>query len=93
MVTDYNRDLRCVDCRYASGRVAALLWLTPLGMKCRLPASWVPGNWDPVFGKETKGYWQTCGTMRIKAECGPEAKGWVPRGKKHIFLALKKFDK
>lgn len=90
----YNRQLRCVDCKHASGRLQAWLGISPLGLKCKMPKSWVPGDWDPVLGKMANGYWQACSTMRIKDECGPDATGWEPKRKRDILLLLhKNFDK
>lgn len=86
----YNQKLRCADCTYSRGTLVTRLTKFQFGMKCGHPAAIVADEWDPVFGKMSKGYFKGCGTMRLGDECGPEASLWEPRSKKHIFLAFHK---
>lgn len=90
---EYNKDLKCKDCKHASGSLFNRLTKASYFFKCTIPEAWVEEKYDPVFGKTTPGYFRACGVMRGSyEECGPEGKKWVPRSKKLIFLALKNSD-
>lgn len=86
---NYNKELKCKDCKHAKGPWFARLFRESYRFQCTIPESWHEEKYDPVFGKTTPGYFASCGVMRITTECGPEAKRWTPRDTKLIFLALK----
>lgn len=90
MAIDYNRALKCVDCRHSKSSILARLTKFSFGFRCTINESWVEERYDPVFGKTTPGFYSSCNVMRIKPECGPLGKSWSPRNTKHIFLALLK---
>ena len=87
---NYNRELKCKDCKYAKGSFLTRLARANYGMTCSIPEAWREEEYDPVFGKIEPGYYRSCGVMRINEACGPQAKAWVPRDTKLVFLALKK---
>ena len=88
---DYDRDLKCMDCKHSKADFINRLLKKSYAFHCGLPEAWVEGNYDPVTGITTKGYWEFCSVMRIKEDtCGPKAKRWTPRNSKLIFLALQK---
>lgn len=86
----YNQKLRCADCIHSSGTLLTKLTKFQFGMKCGIPEATVADQWDPVFGKLSKGYQKACTTMRLDDACGPDAAAWQPRSKKHLFLAFHK---
>jgi hypothetical protein len=87
---EYNKELKCKDCKYAKGPITARIFREAYFMKCTLPESWTEEKYDPVFGKTTPGYFNSCGVMRVGySVCGPEGKKWAPRSSKLIFLALR----
>ena len=86
----YNKELKCKDCKHASGSLAARLLRESYFFKCTIPESWNEEKYDPVFGKTTPGFNSSCNVMRGSfSVCGPDAKKWTPRNTKLIFLALK----
>lgn len=87
---EYNKDLKCKDCKHAKGPITARIFRESYFMKCTIPEAWVEEKYDPVFGKTAPGFFHACSVMRGTYEaCGPEAKQWTPRSSKLIFLALK----
>ena len=87
---EYNRALKCNDCKYSQGSLFARLTRATYSMSCTLPEAWREEEYDPVFGKVTPCYFKGCSVMRGEYhECGPDAKKWVPRDSKLIFLALR----
>ena len=87
---EYNRELKCKDCKHAKGNWVTRLTRASYGMSCTIPEAWNEERYDPVFGKLTPGYFSNCSGMRLLgSECGPDAKHWVPRDTKLVFLALK----
>jgi hypothetical protein len=87
---EYNKDLKCKDCKHAKGPITARIFRESYFMKCTIQESWNEEKYDPVFGKTTPGYFHSCNVMRgTYEECGPDAKRWTPRDTKLIFLALK----
>ena len=87
---EYDRDLKCKDCKYSQADFLSRILNVSSGFKCILPESYVEEKYDPVTGKTTPGYFNFCSTMRIMENCGPKAIRWSPRSTKLIFLALKK---
>ena len=87
---EYDRDLKCIDCKYSKADFMNRLLKLSAGFTCRLPESFTEERYDPVTGKVTPGYFQYCSSMRLDSMCGPKAKRWVPRNTKLVFLALKK---
>ena len=86
----YNKELKCKDCKHASGPWTARLFRESHWFRCTSSESWNEEKYDPVFGKTTPGYYNSCGVMRAQFQaCGPEANRWTPRNTKLIFLALK----
>lgn len=90
MGIDYNRTLKCVDCKHSKASILSRLTKFSFGFRCTINESWVEERYDPVFGKITPGFYSSCNIMRIKQECGPEGKSWSPRNTKHVFLVLLK---
>ena len=87
---EYNKELKCKDCKHAKGSIMARIFRESYFMKCTIPESWNEEKYDPVFGKTTPGFFYGCGVMRGTYEaCGPDGKHWTPRNTKLIFLALK----
>jgi hypothetical protein len=90
MATEYNRELKCKDCKNAQGSFMVRLTRATYAMKCKIPEAWNEEKFDPVFGSIDPGYYSSCGVMRAQLQpCGPEAKKWVPRDTKLVFLALR----
>ena len=87
---EYDRDLKCKDCKFSKADFYARLTNFSAGFRCTIPEAWIDEKYDPVTGKLTPGYFDYCSTMRINNECGPKANKWVPRDTKLVFLALKK---
>lgn len=90
-MTNYNTELKCKDCKHASGSFIARLLRESAFFRCTIPSSYNDPVYDPVFGKETPGYFSYCSTMRgeYNTSCGPQGKSWTPRNSKYIFLAIK----
>lgn len=86
---EYNKSLKCKDCIHSKSSWLARLTQFSGGFTCSIPESWVQPKYDPVIGKESEGYFSSCGTMRIDKACGPEAKSWSPKTTKLIFLKLR----
>ena len=57
-------------------------------MKCKLNKT--ADNTSLVTGKVEKGYYRACSVTRINDMCGPDAKSWEPKDKKHFFVYLKR---
>jgi len=90
MQESYNRDLKCKDCKNAKGSFFARLTRANYAFSCTIPEAWKEEEYDPVFGKVTPGYFKSCSVMRLAHNvCGFDAKRWVPRDTKMVFLALK----
>ena len=88
-MSEYNRELKCKDCKHAQGSFMTRLTRATYGMKCTLPEAWKEEEYDPVFGTVTPGYFKSCGVMRVNEICGYSAKKWSPRNTKLVFLKLK----
>lgn len=87
---EFNKDLKCKDCQHAKAAFMARLLRESYFFKCDIPESWNEEKYDPVFGKTTPGYFNSCSVMRGTYQaCGPDGKKWSPRDTKLIFLALK----
>lgn len=89
MAVVYNKALKCKDCKYSKAHILARLMNISWAFQCTHPKSWNEPDYNPVTGKTGKGFYSSCGGMRVKKDCGPEAKSWVPRNSKLIFLALR----
>ena len=88
--TPYNKELKCKDCKNAKATWFSRLTRASHFFECTIPESWNEEKYDPVFGKTTPGFNSSCNVMRGSySACGPDAKKWVPRSSKLIFLALK----
>lgn len=60
-------------------------------MECRHPSSFIPGVKSVVTGKTSKGQYQSCAEARLsRGICQPDAKLWLPKKSKHLFLFLKR---
>lgn len=87
-----SSELLCKDCKHSF--VTFANWLT-FGGKYRYTCrkAFVPEKIeiDPVIGPiKTKAKYESCSIARIENKvCGPSAKSWEPKGKKHFFLAIK----
>jgi hypothetical protein len=91
-----SSELLCKDCKHSF--VSFFNWLTYSGKyrySCR--KAFVPESRkiDPVIGPVTvKSKYDSCTLARIESkQCGPEAKNWEPKSKKHFFLAIKHSDR
>ena len=92
-------ELLCKDCKHSFRLWSDFPhWGSGYEWRCRNRFVEAQIKIDPVIGpKKEEAYYEKCGTARmsrltrdIKDEhCGPEAKHWSPKHKKHLFLAIK----
>jgi len=90
MIGEYNRSLKCKDCIHSKADFISRVFNFSAGFRCTIPEAVKSETYDPVTGKITPGYLSFCSTMRIEKACGPQAKAWSPRSKKHLFLLFQK---
>lgn len=59
--------------------------------RCGLPENYETEKFNPVDGKKSGGYYNSCGMARgIAGICGKEGRHWTPRSKDGIFTLLKR---
>lgn len=85
-----DRNFKCKDCKFSEASFADRLFNFSAGFRCKIPESFTEEKYDPVTGKSKPGFYNYCSVMRIDDACGPKAKLWEPRHKKHLFLMLQK---
>lgn len=87
-----SSELLCKDCKHSF--ITFWSWLQYSGKYryyCRKSYEPAESKVDPVTGPyTTKPSYASCSIARIEHKtCGPEAKLWEPKHKKHFFLAIK----
>jgi len=87
---EYDRTFKCSDCKHSKASFMDRLLRNSHGFRCTLPESMIQARYDPVNGSSTPSFYQFCSSMRIDNMCGPKAKAWEPRHKKHLFLMFQK---
>jgi len=80
----------CKDCRHAKAKFLDKLWQGSFAYKCQLPTNYVEGQLNPVTGRTTKGYYQTCSVARVDHNiCGSRGANWLPRDtRQHLFTMI-----
>ena len=84
-------EVLCKDCTHSQTHWFNRLISNSYAFKCTLPENWRPPIWDPVVGTTDTGFFYGCHTARRDSKvCGPDARQWQPREKKHFLTYLKR---
>jgi hypothetical protein len=83
-------EVLCKDCKHAKASLWDRLMQSSYAFKCTIDEAWRGPNPNLVTGKSTLGYYESCSLMRVKDACGPDAKRWVPKDSKMVFMYLQR---
>jgi len=92
-----NTNLLCKDCKNSFVPIEQLIvhlgmrrFIDPVFYRCKLTRQEKHIKFNPVTGAErVETKYDTCAFARLEyGHCGSSGKHWVPRHKKHLFLAI-----
>lgn len=83
-------EVLCKDCKYAKAKLWDQLMQASYAFKCTIDESWHEPKPNLVTGQTSTGYYESCSVMRVMEACGPDAKRWVPKDSKMVFMFLQR---
>ena len=83
-------EVLCKDCKHAKASLWDRLMQSTYSFKCTIDEAWYQPKPDRVTGKPSTGYYEPCSVMRVSEACGPDAKRWVPKDSKMVFMFLQR---
>jgi hypothetical protein len=83
-------EVLCKDCKHAKAKLLDRLLQSSYAFKCTIEESWNAPKPDRVTGNSSTGYYDSCAVMRVGNACGPDAKRWVPKDSKMVFMFLQR---
>jgi hypothetical protein len=83
-------EVLCKDCKHSKANLLDRLLQSSYAFKCTIEESWNAPKPDRVTGNSSTGYYDSCAVMRVGNACGPDAKRWVPKDSKMVFMFLQR---
>ena len=83
-------EVLCKDCKHAKASLWDRIMQSSYAFKCTIDEAWNAPKADRVTGKSSVGYYDSCAVMRVGNACGPDAKRWVPKDSKMVFMYLQR---
>ena len=83
-------EVLCKDCKHAKASLWDRLMQSSYAFKCTIEEAWHEPKPNRVTGQSSTGYYESCSVMRVMEACGPDAKRWVPKDSKMVFMYLQR---
>lgn len=81
----------CKNCKNNISSWFARNFSNSVWWRCGLAENYEPEKYNPVDGKKSGGYYNSCGMARgLERVCGKEGQHWTPRNKSGLFILLKR---
>ena len=81
----------CKNCKYNISSWAVRQFSNSCWWRCGHTDNYEPEKYNPVDGKKSGGYFNSCGIARgVSNICGKEGRHWTPRNRRDLFIFLKR---